>query len=567
MLNAHRLINTFISRNKLLVGITFFATILSSLLNVLIPLSIGRFYELALNDHSVKGRLFDTLGIQLQSPRGFFIFFIFLIAGKAIFTLGENFFTGTIGERFSRDLREQLFRTQLSHSVLTNHIKPTGKYLLRYSGDLVFIQRFISKGVIQFSGDIIFLVAAVTVLSLVNANLTLIMLACIAASCGIILFLNKSLRAATMNRRNQRSTLLGFVANRMQAFFTVKSFNREIPEELQYNKRSAKLYQYGISYWKIYSIVQALMPLLLFGTLTLLLYYVTTQREVQPYGINRTGVLDFVLLFLYMQSVIRRILKVNVVWQMGSVSFLKLLHILNFPAEEKSQKREIKNVSGKISFENVSLQYSNSEEPILHGVSFTIEPNTITLIKGKQGSGKTTLLKLMMGIYPPTEGKIFLDEYDYDLLASNTIRRNVAIVSEEAPLIGNTVFKAISYSRAEEKRMKAAQWLERLNFKIAETEDGTLDYHLDDFGRNISAGQRKQLMFARALLTRKKILLLDEAFDELDSETKKVIAERINKQKTRRTIILVANNLPAELNIDRVIDLNEFQFQNQLIES
>ncbi|HYV91636.1 MAG TPA: ABC transporter ATP-binding protein [Chitinophagales bacterium] len=565
MHSKRKLIIEFFQRNKLLVVATFFANIISSLLNVLIPVSIGRFYQLALHDNSVKGKLFNALHISLQSVSDFFLFFILIIIAKSLITFVEKFLTGTIGERFSRDLRELLFKTQLSQSVAVNQIKPAGKYLLRYSGDLLFIQHFITKGVIQFTGDVMFMIASLAVLFAINAPLTLIMLAGIVVACTVIILLNKKVRVATLNRRNQRSTLLGFVANRMHAFFTIKSFNREVPEEIQYNKRSGKLYDFGISYWKIYSVVQALLPLFMFGTLTALLYFVNSQREIKPYGIHRTDVLDFVLLFLYMQAVIRRILKVNIVWNMGNVSFMKLLRILNFPAELKSEEREIKEIVGRVSFENVSFQYANAEAPILKDLSFTIEPNTITFIKGKQSSGKSTIMKMIQGIYQPTSGKIFLDQYDYDLLKPNTVRRNVVIVSDEAPLIGNTVFKAISYSRSEEKRDRAMQLLQRLNFHVAETEEENLDYHLDDFGKNLSAGQRKQVMFARALLTRKKILLLDEAFDDLDTESKKIIVDRINKQKTKRTIIVAGNNLPHELKVDRVIDLNEFRLQNQLV--
>ncbi|MBA2407975.1 MAG: ABC transporter ATP-binding protein [Chitinophagales bacterium] len=546
---------------------TFLANLISSLLNVLIPLSIGRFYQLVLHDNSVKGKLFNALHISLQSVSEFFLFFVLIIITKSFITFVENFFAGVIGERFSRDLRELLFRTQLSQSVAINQIKPTGKYLLRYSGDLLFIQNFITKGVIQFTGDVMFMIAAVAVLLFINTLLTFIMIACIIVACTIIILLNKKVKVATLNRRNQRSTLLGFVANRMQAFFSIKSFNREIPEEIQYNKKSGRLYDFGISYLKVYSLVQALLPLFMFGTLTALLYFVNVQSEVKPYGIHRSEVLDFVLLFLYMQAVIRRILRVNLVWNMGNVSFTKLLRILNFPAEPKAEEPEIGEVSGRILFQNVSFQYGNSKQPILKNLSFTIEPNTITLIKGKQGSGKSTIIKMILAIYQCTSGKIFLDQYDYDLIAPNTVRRQAVVVSDEAPLIGNTVFRAISYSRADEKRARAAQWLERLNFHVAETEAENLDYHLDDFGKNLSAGQRKQLMFARALITRKKILLLDEAFDDLDEDTKKVIVDRINKQKSKRTIIVAANNLPSELKIDLVIDLNEFQLQNQLVES
>ncbi|MBA3648449.1 MAG: ABC transporter ATP-binding protein [Chitinophagales bacterium] len=564
MQSKRKLIIEFFQRNKLVVVFTFLANIISSLLNVLIPLSIGRFYQLVLHDNSVKGKLFNALHISLHSVSDFFLFFILIIIAKSLITFVEKFFTGMIGERFSRDLRELLFKTQLSQSVAINQIKPTGKYLLRYSGDLLFIQHFITKGVIQFTGDVIFMLASVAVLFSINATLTLIMLAGIAVACTTIILLNKKVRMATLNRRNQRSTLLGFVANRMQAFLTIKSFNREVPEETQYNKKSAKLYGFGITYWKIYSVIQALLPLLMFGTLTVLLYFVSLKREVKPYGINRGDVLDFVLLFLYMQGVIKRILKANMVWNMGNVSFTKLLRILNLAGERKSGDREIAEISGRISFENVCFQYPNADQPILKNISFTIEPATITFIKGKQSSGKSTIMKMIQGIYQPTSGKIFLDQYDYDLITPNTVRRNIAIVSDEAPLIGNTVFKAVSYSRADEKRVRASQWLQRLNFNVAETEAENLDYHLDDFGKNLSAGQRKQLIFARALMTRKKILLLDEAFDDLDPESKKIIVERINKQKRKRTMIIAANNLPDELEIDQVINLNEFCFEDQI---
>jgi ABC-type bacteriocin/lantibiotic exporter with double-glycine peptidase domain len=103
-----------------------------------------------------------------------------------------------------------------------------------------------------------------------------------------------------------------------------------------------------------------------------------------------------------------------------------------------------------------------------------------------------------------------------------------------------------------------------VNFQIAENDEENLDFHLDDYGKNLSAGQRKQLIFARALLTRKKILLLDEAFDDLDVETKMIIVNRINKLKSKRTIVVAANNIPAELKVDVVINLSGVQIQKQI---
>lgn len=565
MITPRKLVTGFLARNKSLVLVTFIASIAGSLLTVLIPLSIGKFYEIVLHDRSVKGKLFDTMHISIETSKSFFIFFLTLIVLKSAITYAERFFTGMLGERFARNLRELLFRTQLSHSMTVHELRPAGKYLLRYSGDLIFIQRFISKGIIGFTGDIIFLLAAFAVLFTINAPLTWIVTGGIVISVIIIMLLNKYVRAATLKRRNQRSLLLGFVANRLQAFFTIKSFNREVPEESQFNSKSRKMYDLGINYYRIYSLVQALLPLLFFATLAVVLYSVEMQRQVKPYGIHRSDVLNFILLMLYIQSSVKRVLGVNVIWQMGHVSFMKLLRIINFPAETRGESDESPPVSGKITFENITFPYPTSEQPVIKDLSFCIEPNTITWIRGRQGSGKSTILKLILGMYPPAEGKILLDELNYATLPPNSIRKNVTVISDEAPLIGNTIFKAISYSRAEEKREKAADMLERTGFSINGNKNETLDFHLDDYAKNLSAGQRRQLMFARAFLTRKKVILVDEAFDDLDIEARQRIIHQLNKLKAKRTIIIASHQVPYEIKVDHLLNLNELSPKMQLL--
>lgn len=563
MLTTRKLISEFFFRNPWMVAIAFAANILSSLLNVLLPLSIGRFYELVLHDQSVKGRLFDSLGIRLDSMATFFEFFLLLVAAKALIAFGDQFFSGMLGERFSRDLRERLFRTQLSHSVETHQLKPTGKYLLRYSGDLTSVQRFLTKGIIQFTGDVAFMITSIVVLYSVNAALTLILAGGLLISSLVIMLFSRLLRTATAARRNQRSTLLAFAASRLNAFLTIKSFNREVPEESQYNKRSGALYGLGIRYYRISSLIQGLLPLLFFGTLAALLYYISIEQSAQPYRMQGGDALNFVLLFLYMQSVIRRLLKVNVIWQAGNVSFSKLLRILNLPREPKSEERVISDTDGRITFDHVSFQYRKSDSPLFNDLGFTIDPNSITQIKGKQGSGKSTLLKLMQGLLPPTTGKIFLDQHDFAMLAPNDIRRNITMVSDDVSLLGSTVFRAISYSRAEEKKDRAAAVLRQVNFRVAENEEENLNFRLEDSGKNLSAGQRRQLMFARAFLTGKKIILLDDAFDDFDAETKMILVKRINKLKSKRTIILASNSVIPELEVDCVITLGDRSFQTQ----
>lgn len=565
MITTGNLIVKFFSRNKTLVLLTFVACITGSLLNVLLPLSIGKFYELLFQEGSTKGKLFDTLRIPVDTISSFFSFFLLLIGLKSLFTYCEKLFTGIAGERFSRNLRELLFQTQLSHPLSVHERKPVGKYLLRYSGDLNFIQRFISKGVIQFSGDVVFLVTAFFVLYLINAPLTLMVLAGLLLAIIAIMLLNKSVKSATSKRRNQRSAMLGFVTTRLQAFSTIKSFNREVPEVAQYNKLSGRMYELSIRYYRIYALVQAMLPLLFFGTLAVVLYFVATQLQAGSGVIHHADVLSFILLLLYIQASIRRILSVNVVWQLGTVSFIKLLRIINLPVELRAEPATMEQVNGKISFNHVSFQYPSASVPVLKKISFIIQPGTVTWLKGPQGAGKSTILKMIQGLYQPDEGTISIDDIDYSRLAPNAIRKNVTIISSETPLLGNTVFKAISYSRSAEKRDKAAQLLERIGFSIAGNMDEALDFPLNDFASNISAGQRRQLMFARAILTRKKIMLIDDAFDDLDLQAKEILIQELQKLRPKRTIIIAGNQLPATLLADQTLNLNELNAVLKLV--
>ncbi|MBX7108659.1 MAG: ABC transporter ATP-binding protein/permease [Chitinophagales bacterium] len=562
-MNARKLIADFFSRNKALVLVTFVASIGNSLLNVLLPLSIGKFYELAFHESSAKGKLFDTLHLSVNTMSGFFLFFLVLIILKSVITYGEKYFTGLVGERFSRNLRELLFRTQLSHSMPVHELKPAGKYLLRYSGDLSFIQRFISKGIIQFSGDLVFLTAAFTVLLLINTTLTAVVIAGLAAAAGIIVLLNKSVRKATISRRNQRSALLGFVTTRLQAFYTLKSFNREVPETTQFNRQSRKMYELGINYYRVYALVQAILPALFFGTMALVLYFVAVERETNPAAFHHGDVLNYILLLLYIQSSIRRMLGVNVVWQLGQVSMLKLLRIINQPVERRDDPATMVPAKGKIVFEDVSFQYEHAQQPAVEHLTCCFEPGTITWLQGRQGSGKSTVLKLIQGIYTPGSGKIFLDDQPFASLAPNAVRKNVAIISDEAPLIGNTVFKAISYNTADEKREKTAQLLERLGFHVGGSSNQSLDYRLSDYAKNLSNGQRKLLMFARAFLTRKKVLLIDEVFDDLDPDARAKVLAELQRLASKRTIIIAGSRLPETLKAGQIINLNELHHKIQ----
>src|SRR5262249_27224006 len=144
-------------------------------------------------------------------------------------------------ELFSKDLREDLIRAQMAFTMPAFEKKPPGKYLLRYSGDLSAIQRYVMNGIIKFGIDILFLILAFAALALLNLSFTLIIFISFPVFFAFIFYLNKYLQRITIKRRNTRSELLAFVSARLHSLMTVKIFNRETIEQEKFEKNSAKL--------------------------------------------------------------------------------------------------------------------------------------------------------------------------------------------------------------------------------------------------------------------------------------------------------------------------------------
>lgn len=555
MLRKKDIILEFFRNNHRLISGAFIFGFLSILTSVLIPVFIGKFYQLALHTHSTRGKIFDSVFGHIRNIHSFFFYFGGIVVARFIFTYGQKFFAGITAEAFTKWLREKLFAKQLVTHLGIHEQKETGKYLLRYSGDLSAVHNFITKGIIAFVNDCTFLIVALVIFFLIEPQLTLIILIAFPIIFVSIFLLNHKLKKYTRKRRNIRSQNLAFVSSRLSALLTIKIFNREGIESEKFEKRSTDLYKNGVLYYKWYAFINALLPFMLYTMLGIILL---SAYQLKNYGgkeIQGSQILVFIMLTVNAIPVLRRILNVNIVWQTGDVSFKKLLLILNAEEELKTKEEESQFNTGRIAFENVSVGFDEGKMTI-ENFSALIPNYGIYLLDGKQGSGKSLLFKLILGLYDADQGKILIDTKDVAGVSKHTLRKNVTLVSDEVPLIGNTVFEAISYSRKEEKRAAASEILSALGFYI-KAETSQLDIPVIEGGRNFSAGERKLLLIARALLTNKKIILLDEPFTDLDATFKNNVIEQLTKLRKKRTILVIDKDRNTQLRYDDVIQMEK----------
>lgn len=548
------LLVAFIKSNKWVVFASFLFGFFSIVATILIPVFLGKYYQIALHRHSTRGKMFDVLFGHITGIKIFFLVFAALILFKFIADFLMKYFLGITGELLAKTIRERLFYRQLNSKLEVHQKKETGLYLLRYSGDLSAIQHYLTKGIITLFNDCLHLILALIVLALLNVKLTLVLLASYPVIFISILYLNKKLKVLTGKRRNRRSNNLSFVSSRLNALLTIKAFNRQSIENEKYSKGSTDLYEYGRKYYKLYSLIYALLPFMLYSMLALILWIAYDMKHNSHHKIHGHDLLTFIMTMVNVIPVLKRILSVNFIWQAGDISFTKLLRVFNAKQEVNHQVSDQEISSGSIEFRNVSFAFPKGAT-VIDNLSFQVPSNSLVLISGEHQTGKSTLFKMIMGLYDATSGEVLIGKTDIRNYSKHLLRKKVTILSDEFPLIGKSVFETISYSRKEEKRLPAFTMLQKLGY-VKEHEDiSILDQPIFENGKNISYSQRKILMMARALLTNKKIILLDEPFEGLDAVLIHKIVLIVEEYRAKHTIIIIDRNKQHNLEYDFELQL------------
>ncbi len=212
-------------------------------------------------------------------------------------------------------------------------------------------------------------------------------------------------------------------------------------------------------------------------------------------------------------------------------------------------------LEGAISFENVSFRYTvGQDRPTLANLSFEIRPGEKIAVVGRSGSGKTTLAKLILGLYFPSEGRVFIDGHDIKAISRRNLRRRIGVVPQDVFLFSGTIRENIALGDPDTsfERVVAAARMAGAHDFINEMALG-YDTKVGERGMSVSGGQRQRIALARALLRDPDILLLDEATSALDVESERAIQANLDGASRGRTTIVIAHRLSTVRNADRII--------------
>ncbi|MEH1940210.1 MAG: heterocyst formation ABC transporter subunit HepA [Nostoc sp.] len=257
----------------------------------------------------------------------------------------------------------------------------------------------------------------------------------------------------------------------------------------------------------------------------------------------------------------------------GTRAYLSTLHgsadniknLLKSDDKYYFQNGEIEFKSLKRSIDLVSVDFGYDDDNlVLHNITLTIEKGKMTALVGASGAGKTTLADLIPRFYNATDGYLFIDEVDVRQFEINSLRRKIAVVSQDTFIFNTNVWQNISYGTPEatnDEIQEAAKLANALEF-ILEMPEG-FDTQLGDRGVRLSGGQRQRIAIARALLRNPEILILDEATSALDSLSERLIQDSLEKLSVGKTVIAIAHRLSTISKADKVVVLEQGRIVEQ----
>ncbi|RLD30726.1 MAG: hypothetical protein DRI70_00290, partial [Bacteroidetes bacterium] len=274
------IIKSFGRDHKFVFMFTIINGMIANVLVVLIPVSLGKYFDFLFGFQSHRAAFLDLLPFSFWSTiQQYLLFLLVLILLKMIFQYFQRFQMAFLGEKFIKELREQLFQQQLKIQAVVYDDFGTGRYLLRHSGDLKSIQNYFTRGIIRFSTDIFLLLVAFGFLLWLNKIIFFIIVGGFILTVLCIFFLNKILFKISVNQRNTRSGLLSFVNRQLQATKTIKVFNKDVTEIGKYDKRSSRLFDVSVRFQNIYNLIYVSVPTFLYVILVIVLYYIYNLKQ------------------------------------------------------------------------------------------------------------------------------------------------------------------------------------------------------------------------------------------------------------------------------------------------
>jgi subfamily B ATP-binding cassette protein MsbA len=475
---------------------------------------------------------------------------IYLVKGIANYL--QSYFIGYVGNRIVTDIREEVFfhLQDLPLSFFTEHA--SGTLTSRVIYDIAMIRRSVSSVVAGLLKDIITALGLIGVLFYRDWRLALISLVILPLLFLPIIKYSRRLRRFSRKGLSQVAEISSFLQETFSGIRIIKAFTMEGYIRREFSRINERLFSLMIKQLKVKALTTPISET--FGGLAAAAVIWYGGSQVISGHTTPGSFFSFMTALFMLYGPIRSLNRSNNQVQEALAAGTRVFQLLDTRPEitDAPDAVELPPFSRRISYEQVTFAY-NDEETVLKDICLTVDKGETVALVGRSGSGKSTLVNLLPRFYDPVEGRITIDGFDLRLVTQESLRRQIAIVSQQTILFNDTIRRNICYGRddiGEEELIAAARSANAHDF-ISALPAG-YETIIGENGIRLSGGQQQRLSIARALLKNSPILILDEATSSLDTESEREVQEAITRLMSNRTTLVIAHRLSTITHADRI---------------
>ncbi len=474
----------------------------------------------------------------------------------------SRFFIGNyghvMGAKMEYDMRAELFAHLQKLSFSFYDDAKVGQLMSRVTSDLFDITELLHHGPENIILSLLKIAGALIILLNINGWLALAAFIVLPFMFWFALVLNKRMRAAFKSNRVKIAAINEQIEDNLSGIRVVKSFANEDIENEKFKMGNDGFLAAKKNSYHFMGIFQSGVGV--FSTLIQVNVIIAGAILIAYSRINISDLITFLLYINVFTDPIRTLVDFTEQFQNGYTGFERFREIMDIEPDIKDSENavELKNVKGKIEFQNVSFKYNDGAEGVLNNINLTVPAGAYMALVGSSGTGKTTLCSLIPRFYDVTEGTIMIDGKDIRDVTLSSLRNHIGMVQQDVYLFAGTIFENIAYGKpgaGREEVIEAAKNANAHEF-IMSFPDG-YDTDIGQRGIKLSGGQKQRLSIARVFLKNPPILIFDEATSALDNESEKVVQESLEKLAKNRTTFVIAHRLTTIQNAEKILVLTE----------
>ena len=433
----------------------------------------------------------------------------------------------------------------------------SGVLVSRVMTDVEGVRNLVGTGLVQLIGGSITAIISLVILIKINGQMTLFVLFPVLIFAGIALKAFKYIRPIFRARGKINAEVTGRLTETLNGIRVIKGFNAEEQEKKVFEKGVDELYQNVKKSLTATAFMTSsstfLLGLASAGIMGMGGYFI--MNNTMTYG-------EFVSFTLFLGFMIAPIVQMSNIGSQLTEAFAGLdrtQELMRLPEENDQEIRTIKldRVEGNVSFKNISFSYDDKTE-VLHDISFESPKGSVTALVGSSGSGKSTIAGLATAFLNPNSGQVLIDGVDLSKVNLKSFRSQLGVVLQDDFLYEGTIRENILFPRpdaTEEELLQAVKGAYVNEF--TDRFDEGLYTRIGERGVKLSGGQRQRISIARALLARPKIVILDEATSNLDTQSEAFIQKSLNVLMQNRTTFVIAHRLSTIQKADQILVIEE----------